>query len=121
MGDRAHERLVAELHVAVDHIEMPLVDGQVDRLADRATGVVQTVGHVSQLDEILEILDARVATTFIEVANERRTVGGGEYGIGAADDHVVGRVARVLREFPRRGRLDQRAAQCRAETAPVPR
>src|SRR5256885_8710377 len=34
--DRAHEGLVAVLHVAVHHVEMPLVDRQIDRLADRS-------------------------------------------------------------------------------------
>ena len=39
--DRAHERLVRPAHVAVDHVEVALVDRQVDGLADRARRVVQ--------------------------------------------------------------------------------
>ena len=63
------------LHVAVDHVEMPLVDRQVDRLADRAAGVVQRRRHVGQLDEVAEVLDVRVAPALVEVADERRAVG----------------------------------------------
>ena len=37
---RAHEGFVGEPHVRVHHVEMALVDGQVDRLADRPSGVV---------------------------------------------------------------------------------
>jgi hypothetical protein len=56
--------------VAVDHVEVPLVDRQVDRLADRAAGVMESGGHVGQLDEVAEILDARVAAALVEVADE---------------------------------------------------
>ena len=34
-GDRSHERLVGISDMAIDHVEMALVDRQVDRLAHR--------------------------------------------------------------------------------------
>ena len=39
-GHRAHERLVGEAQMRRDHVEMAFVDGDVDRLADRAAGMV---------------------------------------------------------------------------------
>ena len=69
--DRSHERLVAVLQMAVHHVEVALVDRQVDRLADRAARMVQRARHVGELDEVAEILDPRVAAAFVEIADER--------------------------------------------------
>ena len=66
--------------------------------------------HVGQLDEVAKVLDAGIAPAFIEAAYEGRSVGGREDRVGAADDDVVRGIARVLRELPRRRRLDQRSA-----------
>ena len=41
--------------------------GDVDRLADRATGVVQIGRQVRQLHEVLEVLERRVAPATVEV------------------------------------------------------
>ncbi len=78
---------------------MPLVDRQVDRLADRAAGVMQRVRHVGELHEVTEILDARVTPAFIDVADEGRPVGGRKNGAIAADHDAARRVACVLHEF----------------------
>src|SRR6516162_2711536 len=116
MGDGAHVRLVAVLHVAVHHVEVALVDRQIDGLADGATGVMERVRHVGELDEIAEVLDASVAAPLIEAAHERRAVRGREYRAIAADHHVAGGGARVLREFPRRGAPHDGAAHAARET-----
>ena len=73
-----------------------LLTGHVDRLAHRATGVVQVRVQVRQLDEVLEVGERRVAAAVVEVVDERRAVVGREHGGVAADLHRVGRVAGVL-------------------------
>ncbi len=119
MGDRAHERLVAVAHVRIDHLEVPLVHGQIDRLAYRAARVVQPVRGVGQLHEIAEVLDRAVAPAAVEVAHEGRAVVGGEDCVPAADDHVARRVAGVLDVFAGRGGPDQQAAEAAGEMHPL--
>ena len=116
---RTHEGLVAVFQMAVHHVEMPLVDRQIDRLANRAARMVQGVGDVGELDEIAEILDSRVAAAFVEIAHERRAIGRSEYRVLAADDHAARRIARVLREFARRGALYERTAHAAGEMHPL--
>jgi hypothetical protein len=50
---------------------MTLVHRQVDRLTDRAAGVVQRVREVRKLHEVAKVVDARVAPAFIEILYER--------------------------------------------------
>ena len=66
-GDRAHERLVAVAEVGVHHVEVALADRHVDRLAHRAAGVVEVRRQVRELDEVLEVVDRRVAPAVVEV------------------------------------------------------
>src|SRR5438874_997744 len=82
--------------VAVDHVEMPLVDRQVDRLAHRAAGMVDRRRHVGELHEVAEILDRGVAPPLVERADEGRAVDRGEHRGVAADRHVARRVAGML-------------------------
>ena len=70
---------------------------------------------VGELHEVAEVLDRPVAAPVVEVADERRAVGGREDRVAAADLDVVGRVARDLRERRRRRRLDDAAAQAARE------
>ncbi len=86
----------------IHHLEMALVDGQIDRLAQSAAGMVDERTEVRQLDEILEVLNRSVAAAFVEVMDERRAVVGGENHRLAADQHVAFRVARVLHVLRRR-------------------
>ena len=60
-GHRTHEGFIGITQVGVYHIEMALVDRDVDRLADGAALVLQPGGHVGQLDKVLEIPDGAVA------------------------------------------------------------
>ena len=119
VGHGAHEALVAVLHVAVDHVEVPLVDRQVHGLADRAAGVVQRLRQVGELHEVAEVLDVRVPAAFVEVVDERRAVGGGEHRVRAADLDVARGIPGVLRELARRRRLDQPAAQASRHAHPL--
>ena len=57
--------------MAVDHIEMALVNRHIDRLADGAAGVMQTRAQVGELDEILEVGQRRVAAPCVEIADKR--------------------------------------------------
>jgi hypothetical protein len=88
--------------VRVDHLEVALVDRQVDRLAHRAAGVVDERAGVGELHEIAEILDGAVAAALVEIVDEGRAVDRREDGGVAADRHRAGGVARDLRELARR-------------------
>ncbi len=102
LGDRAHERLVRIFEMRVHHLEMPLVDRQVDRLAHRAAGMMDVGAHIGELDEILEVFERPVAAALVEVVDERRAVVGREHHRVAADDHVALGIARVLHILRRR-------------------
>ncbi len=117
--DRAHERLVAVADVAVDHVQVALVDGDVHRLADRAAAVVEVRREVRQLHEVAEVLDRAVAAAAVQVADERRPVVGREHRVRSADLDVVRLVARVLRELSWRGRLDDLATHPAREPDPL--
>ena len=84
--------------MGVDHVEMPLVDRQVDRLAEGPAAVMQSRAHVGQLGEVPEVLDRRVAATRVGIPDEGRAVRGSEHRVGIADGDRMGRVAGVLDE-----------------------
>ena len=113
--DGAHEGLVRVAHVRVDHVVVPLVDGDVDGLADGASRVMEERRHVGELHEVAEVLDRPVAATVVEVAHERGAVRGSEHGVHAADLDVVRGVARDLGELGRCGRLDELARESTRE------
>ena len=119
LGDRAHERPVRVADVAVDHLEVALVDRQVDRLAQRAAAVVERAARVGQLHEVAEVLDRGVAPAVVEVVDERRAVGRHEDHVRVADLDAPGRVAGALGEDPRRRGLDDRAAHAAREADPL--
>ena len=113
--DRAHERLVRVADVAVDHLEVALVDRQVRRLAQRAAAVVEGRARVGELHEVAEVLDRGVAPAVVEVVDERRAVGRHEDHVRVADDDAALGVAGALGEDPRRRGLDQLAAHAALE------
>ena len=127
MGDRAHERLVRIAHVRIDHLEMALVDGQVDRLADRSARMVDVRAHIGELHEIAEILDRAVAAALVEVVDEGRAVVRREDGRLAADLDAAladcGRPGCIARERSRsaaRARPRESARACPSTSAPAP-
>ena len=107
---RAHEWLVAITDMRVDHIEMTFVDGEVDRFADRATGVVHIWRHVRQLYKVPEIVDGRVTTSFIQTADEGRPVCGHKHRVFPTDVYTTLWIAGVLHVLRGRGRLNERPA-----------
>ena len=92
--------------MGVDHVEVPLVDRQVHRLAHRPAAVVEVRAQVGELHEVAEVLDRPVAAAAVQVAHERRAVGRREDRGVAADPHAALRVAGVLDELVRGARLD---------------
>ncbi len=99
----------------VDHVVVPLVDGEVDRLADRPAGVVEPRRDVGELHEVAEVLDRPVAPSAVEVADEGRAVRGREDRVRAAEDDAALGVAGDLGELARRGRLHELAADAARE------
>src|SRR5260370_30149004 len=67
----------------------------------------------------MEVLDPGVPSALVEVANERRSVGGRERRAIAADHHVVRGVARVLGEFLRRRTPHDAAAHAARKAHPL--
>src|SRR5262245_6884770 len=111
MGDRAHERLIGITQMAVDHVEMPLVHRQVDRLTYRTAGVVHCRRHVGELYEVAEILDCGVAAALVQTADEGRTIDRREHRVLTADIDVARRIAGMLHILPRRALLDNGSRQ----------
>ena len=104
MRHRAHERLVAVLDVGIEHVEMPLVDRQVDGLAKRAAVVVHLWRHVGEAGEVLEVGDRGIAPGLVDRADEGGPIDRREHDRVAADlDRALG-IARMLQELARRGR-----------------
>src|SRR6185437_13322780 len=66
-------------------------------------GEVNGRRHVSQLDEIDQILERAVAPPALDVAHERRAADRGEHRSISAEAHVALGVAREQREFRRCG------------------
>ena len=117
-GDRAHERLVGIFDMAVDHVEMALVDRNIDRFADRATRRVHGRCHVGELHEIAEVFDRRIAADAFEVAHEGRAVDWREDGRLATDLYAALGIARMPGEDRRRG-LQKLAAEALREMHPL--
>ncbi len=90
--------------MGIDHLEMPLVDRQVDRLAERSAGMMDIGAEIGELDEVLEVLERSVAAAPVEIVDEGRAVVRGEHHRVPADDDVALRIARVLHVARRRGR-----------------
>jgi hypothetical protein len=96
--------------VRVNHVEVTLVDRDIDRFANRSPGMVQRRRHISQFDEVLEVFDSRVAPSPVEIEHEGAAVSRHKHGILAADLHVARRVAGMLSILGLGRRLDDRAA-----------
>ena len=113
--DRAHERLVREPQVRLDHVVVTLVHREVDRFADRSAGVVEPGRDVRELHEVPEVLDRPVASSVVEVAHERRPVRGREDRVLPTEDDAALGVSRDLRELARRRRLHELTAHATRE------
>ena len=100
-GDGAHKRLIAVLDVAVDHVEVAGVRGQVGRFDHGAAGMVQVRAEIGQLDDVVKVLERSLTAATRLVVDKGRAVDGRKADIAAAQDHVVGRVARQLCELAR--------------------
>ena len=84
----------------VDHVEVPLVNREINRLTDRAARVVHPGGHLGQLHEVLEIADRGVAPPSLEIRDKR-------WAVGRDKDHAVSTNSDV------RGRIPPGHLECR--------
>ena len=130
MARRLRSRLAALIAVAEErilHVEMTLVRRNFHRLAHAAAGEMDGRRHVRELDEILQVLERAVAAPAVDVVDERRPADRREHRRVAAEAHVARRIARMQREFPRRG-LEQMTGEAARNvhalaltSAPAPR
>ena len=104
MRDRAHVGLIGPAHVRIVHLEMALVDRQVDGLAHRSARMMHVGAGIGQLHEVAEILDRAVAAALVEVVHEGRAVDRSEHEVGAPDMDRAFRVSGMLGEVARCGR-----------------
>jgi hypothetical protein len=102
--------------MAVDHVEVALVDRQVHGLADRAAGMVQARAHIRELYEIVEILEFRVAPAVVQIAHEWRAVGRNQHRAIAANSDTARGVTCMLYEFLRCRCLDDGTAEAARKT-----
>ena len=101
-GDRPHEGLVAVLDVAVDHVQVARVRGQVRRLDNGAARVVDVRAEIGELDEVLEVAQRGLAPAARQVIDIGRAVDRRKGDVLAADDHAARRITRQLRKLGRR-------------------
>src|SRR5690606_1295273 len=66
----------------------------------RSAGMVHGRSHISEPDEITEILDGGIAAAAFQVAHKGRTVNRGENRMRSADVDAALRIARMLGELP---------------------
>ena len=102
----------------IDHLEMPLVDGQIDRFADGAARMMDERREIGELHEIAEVLDRAIAPTLVEIMHEGRAVVGREDHGVAADDDVARGVPRVL-HITGRGRCAELAGEAAGKAHPL--
>ncbi len=119
-GDGTHEGLVAVPQVGMHHVEVPLVYGDVDRLADGASRVMHGRRHVGEFHEVAEVLDGRIAAPVIEIVDEGRSVDWSEDGRSVTDLDVPVGIAGMLHERGGR-RFEDLAGKAPGQTKPLGR
>ena len=113
------QRPIAVSDMRQHHVEVALVDRQIDRFADDAAAVMQMRDHLVNLVELDEIVERGIASSLVDIVHEGGTVNRAQHGVAAADLDVVFRIARVLGILPRRRRLDDPAAHAGLEAHPL--
>ena len=101
--------------MAVHHVEVTLVDRDVDRLAHGTARVMHAGAHVGEFYEVSKILDRSVPPTTVEVAHEWRPVCRHQHRPLAANNDVAIGISCMLRVLGRCGRLDNRPAEATRE------
>ena len=85
----------------VNHIEMTLVDWNINRFANCSAGMMQTRGYIGELDEILKVFNGCIAAPLIQVKHEGTAVGRNKHGVLATNLHTTLGIARMLGVFSR--------------------
>src|SRR5215469_14509069 len=95
--------LVRVAEECVLDVEVALVGRNLHWLAHGAAGKMNRRRHVSELDEVGQILECAVAAPALDVIYERRPAHRGKYRGIAAEAHVALGIAREQRELLGRG------------------
>jgi hypothetical protein len=101
-GDAAHERLCRKCQVGQHHVQVALVDGHIDGLANRAAGMMQPRRHPGELDEIPEVFQRGIAPTLVQIGHEGRAVSRHQDEVIAAKLNRHARFAAMKQEAGRR-------------------
>ena len=73
-SNRTHERLITVTHVGINHVEMPFIYRQINRLTNGSSGMVKLRTEVGEFDKITEVLNRRVTSSFLYISDEGRAV-----------------------------------------------
>ncbi len=111
----AHERPVRMADMGVEHIEMALVGGQVDRLTHHAPGMMQPWQSVVEFDEGLEVFVTRITSPPILIMDKGRPPRGAEDRRIAAKLHIIPWIAGVLGKLARGSGLNGLTAETGGE------
>ena len=104
--------------MGIDHVQMALVDGDVDGLTEGAAGMVQGRRLIDQFHQVAEVFDGAVAPAAVEIADERWPVDRGEDRRIATDVDVALRIAGQLVEFGGR-RLQEISGETAGHSHPL--
>ena len=98
-SNRTHERLITVTHVGINHVEMPFIYRQINRLTNGSSGMVKLRTEVGEFDKITEVLNRRVASPFLYISDEGRAVSRNQNQVLTADDYISFRISGMLNEF----------------------
>ena len=115
---RPHERLIRQGHVREQHIQVTLVHRHIRRLANRTTRMVQPLGHIAKLHELLKIGHCCITTATLGITHKWRAVDWRQNKVLATNHNVPFRVAGMLGKR-RRGSCAQLACKPTRNTHPL--
>ena len=75
---------------------MPFIYRQINRLTNGSSGMVKLRTEVGEFDKITEVLNRRVASSFLYIPDEGRAVGRNQNQVLPADDYISFRISGML-------------------------
>ena len=97
---------------------MPFIYRQINRLTNGSSGMVKLRTEVGEFDKITEVLNRRVASSFLYIPDEGRAVGRNQNQVLTADDNISFRISGMLNEFPGSSIANQALAHSFGESHP---
>ena len=82
--------------MGIDHIQMPLCNGQINGLTNRTTRMMQAREHIDELYKITKIFNFCITSLTIKVAHKRRSVDRGKNSIITANLNITLRITGIL-------------------------